>query len=256
MSWWRDVRNQADADQLMELVGGFHDSIIVQIRYEGDGYCDHNQRMAFTCDRRLVVRLDSQCAPQETPSVELAFDGLEELKLLPAPVDCTAIILEGELQVRDGSVCLELNSDIRICAAALCWRLVPKISFPLLWENPDAVDDEVIDTLSAEVAKEPPRLTRLLAPWALCGKECWENFARIIAAQSDAVLEHYAAGILVWLQDLNWPGSMLLFERLAKVRADKIDRAIEECIGFAENVCRDDEWVYFLHELQSKRIKI
>lgn len=256
MSWWRNVHNQADADQLMEIVGGFHDSIIVQIRYEGDGYCDHRQWMGFTYDRRLVVRLDSQCTPQETPAIELAFDGLEELQLLPDPVECTAIILKGELRVRDDSVCLKLNSDTRICAAALRWRLVPKITFSLLWENPDAVDDEVIDILSAEVAKDPTRIVPLMAPWALCGKVCWENFARIIAAQSDAVLEHYAAGVLVWLQDLNWPGSMLLFERLAKVRAGKIDRAIEECIDFAETACRDEEWVYFLRELQSKRIKI
>ena len=114
---------------------------------------------------------------------------------------------------------------------------------------------EIIDALSAKIAKDPTLIEAVLTKYPY-DKSTWENKARIIANQSDAVLEHYAAGILNWLQDLNWPGSMLLFERLKTVRPGRIDRAIEETIEFAETVCRDEEWADFLRELQSERKKI
>lgn len=256
MSYWGEIRTQADADRLMNLVGGFHDSIITQIRYEGDGYCDHRQWMSFTDSRRLVMRFDSQCTPKETPSIELVFDGLEEMNLLPAPADCTGEILGASLRAAEDMVHFELSSGTEICAAKLHWLLMPKISFRLLWENPDQVTDVIIESISAMISKDPSLIACVLSPWNLCDKSRWESFARVIANQSDAVLEHYAAGVLNWLQDLNWPGSMLLFDRLKTVRPGKIDRAIAECIEFAEEVCNDEEWAEFLRQLQQTRIKI
>lgn len=104
------------------------------------------------------------------------------------------------------------------------------------------------------IAKKPSLINNLLAPSALCGKPYWDSFARVIAAQSAAVLEH--CGVPNWLQDLNWLGSMRLFRRLKAVRPGKLDLAIADCIDFAITVCRDDEWTESLCALQSERMKI
>jgi hypothetical protein len=46
------------------------------------------------------------------------------------------------------------------------------------------------------------------------GKSVWENCAIILAAKSDEVLEPYLLRILEWLKDLNWPGALIILERL------------------------------------------
>jgi len=113
---------------------------------------------------------------------------------------------------------------------------------------------QAVADLSAYIAENPTLLPCVLTQYPF-DKGSWDNKAQVIAAQSDHVLEHYAAGVLDWLQDLNWPGSMRLFERLAAVRKGRLDAAIAECIQFAESL-NDEEWVCFLRELQAFRSKI
>lgn len=258
---WNYVETQADADDLMKRICGFHDSIITDLRYLDGGFVDIKGFMHFDRIHRLEMRFDSQFSM----SIQLVFEELIDLHLAPAPENYIDLILGAELWLEDETVWLAVDSERKsprddshtwVHARGLRWRFVEKPTFRLLWENPERIDDDLIKTLSSMVRNDPGRICILLAPWSLCGKECWENFARIIADQSDEVLEHYAAAIFAWLQDLNWPGSMLLYERLKKVRPGRIDRAIAETIKFAENVCRDEEWAYFLQELQSARIKI
>ncbi|MBR1757485.1 MAG: DUF5071 domain-containing protein [Lachnospiraceae bacterium] len=49
----------------------------------------------------------------------------------------------------------------------------------------------------------------------------WENCAIIIAERSDEDLSGYISNLLQWLQDMNWPGSFIIFNRLKSFRKKK-----------------------------------
>lgn len=114
--------------------------------------------------------------------------------------------------------------------------------------------EQAVAELTDYFRQHPDLLSCVLTQYPY-DKSVWDAKARVIAAQSDAVLEHYAAGVLDWLQDLNWPGSMRLFDRLTAVRKGRLDEAIAECIEFA-SVLNDEMWIEFLRELQVRRAKI
>lgn len=47
-------------------------------------------------------------------------------------------------------------------------------------------------------------------------KSVWENCARIVCERSDAELIPYLLDMLMWLQDLNWPGALQIMQRLLR----------------------------------------
>ena len=52
-------------------------------------------------------------------------------------------------------------------------------------------------------------------------KNVWGNCAIIIAEKSDQDLEPYLIELLEWLQDMNWPGAYLIYDRLICVSIEK-----------------------------------
>ena len=52
-------------------------------------------------------------------------------------------------------------------------------------------------------------------------KDVWENCAVILCERSDEELEFYISDMLLWLEDLNWPGASQIQERL--VQFQKVD---------------------------------
>ena len=51
-------------------------------------------------------------------------------------------------------------------------------------------------------------------------KNVWENCAKVLSERSDEELKPYIISLLEWLQDMNWPGAFIIFERL-KIYKDK-----------------------------------
>ena len=47
-------------------------------------------------------------------------------------------------------------------------------------------------------------------------KNIWENCAKILASKSDEILEPYLEHLLEWVEDINWPGALIIVERLKK----------------------------------------
>lgn len=45
-------------------------------------------------------------------------------------------------------------------------------------------------------------------------KAVWHNCAKVICYHNDAELEPYLQDMLLWLEDINWPGSELILNRL------------------------------------------
>lgn len=53
------------------------------------------------------------------------------------------------------------------------------------------------------------------------GKNVWDNCAVILCERSDEELEPYISAMLLWLEDLNWPGAERIQERLMQFQ--KVD---------------------------------
>ena len=47
-------------------------------------------------------------------------------------------------------------------------------------------------------------------------KNIWENCAKILASKSDETLEPYLEHLLEWVEDITWPGALIIVERLKK----------------------------------------
>ena len=74
---------------------------------------------------------------------------------------------------------------------------------------------------------------------------CFYNPAIKITIKMFGIVE-----LLAWLQDLNWPGALCIFDRLQKYE-DKVsyNRALDTCLKYAKAV-EDDVWESNLRMLQ------
>ena len=45
-------------------------------------------------------------------------------------------------------------------------------------------------------------------------KNVWDNCAKILSQKTDKELMPYLENLLEWLQDLNWPGALIILDRL------------------------------------------
>lgn len=81
-------------------------------------------------------------------------------------------------------------------------------------------------------------------------KNVWDNCAKILFKRTDEELSPYLIELLTWLQDLNWPGALCVFDRLQKYE-DKVSysRALDTCLKYAKAV-KDNVWESDLRMLQ------
>lgn len=77
----------------------------------------------------------------------------------------------------------------------------------------DGNNSEAIQQKGIELAKNIKNINVFLQP-AYLGKLVWENCAKILADRSDMDLQPYLPQLLEWLQDLTWPGTLIILERL------------------------------------------
>lgn len=83
-------------------------------------------------------------------------------------------------------------------------------------------------------------------------KSVWEPCAKVVALKSDEVLEEYMYLLLQWLQDMNWPGAEIIFDRLSQIPSEKIRDYVE----FSRNRAKrdnDEIWLNTLEALKDHR---
>lgn len=80
-------------------------------------------------------------------------------------------------------------------------------------------------------------------------KNIWENCALILSEKEDERLWPYLVRLLEWIKDLNWPGAMIIFERLQRYQKyEYLIEDIEDSMKIARAL--DDEiWLENLSEL-------
>ena len=125
---WHTVQSAQDAAALMRTVDGFHDSCLKELRYVSGAYMTVDGMSPTNDLRSLFVMI-------ETPrgALELAFSGLQTLRLSPATPDYTCEILDASLFVNDDGVVwcdsalsmrqIDSYDGTVICADALRYRL-------------------------------------------------------------------------------------------------------------------------------------
>lgn len=86
-------------------------------------------------------------------------------------------------------------------------------------------------------ARKVEHLSVFLQP--IESKSVWENCARVLIEKSDLELERYLIDLFKWLQDMNWPGAMLIYDRLKKMPENLWQLAYSVCLNQA--ICTDDD---------------
>ena len=73
-------------------------------------------------------------------------------------------------------------------------------------------------------------------------KSVWENCAKVLASKRDDVLDKYIFDMFRWLQDMNWPGADIIYNRLLLMPADmlawKFQRILADAIAL-----NDEPWI-------------
>lgn len=103
-----------------------------------------------------------------------------------------------------------------------------------------------------KLARKLEDLSLLILPFANGeSKSLWENCARALYEISDERLEHYLPSLIEWLQDLNWPGALIILDRLKVFSGNKLIKPFMERFDYAVNLNNEEGlmWIDNLSEL-------
>ena len=105
-----------------------------------------------------------------------------------------------------------------------------------------------------ELAKGAKYLFPFLQPFLpnRKSKSVWEPCAKVIADRSDEELAPYLSFLFEWLQDLNWPGSEIILDRLAKMPKALTEETLKYSKSRAEKNL-DEMWLVWLKEFESRQ---
>ena len=90
------------------------------------------------------------------------------------------------------------------------------------WNNPQSEQKK-----GRDLAKDVECINVFFQPLSeQFNKNVWENCARILVERSDRELQPYLSSLLLWLEDMNWPGAEIILKRLKEYRVDKVLRLV------------------------------
>ena len=152
----------------------------------------------------------------------------------------SAAAVRPHARIRSGQV-----TSHRISIAMLTDELRSRIQ-GLHWGNPDEVQKASINGLLDIPVEDMVFLTP--AHHDVCPKFCWMNSAIVLKMVGFPRLTPILPQLLVWFQDLNWPGARTILDLLKGCDKADLVRAIEGLVPQirAEN---DGMWAYFLVDL-------
>ena len=79
-------------------------------------------------------------------------------------------------------------------------------------------------------------------------KMVWEPCAKIVAMRSNKELEPFLLMLLEWIQDLNWPGALMIYNRLTQIPFSSMELAFRHTRTMAEQT-NDSCWLAVLDGL-------
>ncbi len=105
----------------------------------------------------------------------------------------------------------------------------------LSWDSDEETQQEGI-----QEAQKIEYLSVLFQP--IESKSVWENCAKVLASKSDDDLEIYIFHMFMWLQDMNWPGAEIIYNRLLVMPEDMITWRFRHSFSDAI-VLKDNPWI-------------
>ena len=130
-----------------------------------------------------------------------------------------------------------------------CWVKeceVMKNEYKVILNKMDWNNSEEIQLEGRREASKVTDLKWLMQPVEYeLGKGVWDNCAMVLSEKNDDKLVGYLDDLLEWLQDLNWPGSLTILNRLLVFDEEILKPRLEEIIDIAY---KDDDidWLYNL----------
>lgn len=106
------------------------------------------------------------------------------------------------------------------------------------------------------LAREIEDLSLLILPPAT--PDVWECCAQVLVEKSDEALEPHLEKILEWIQDLNWPGALLILDRLMIFSGAKLRKYFINRVNYLKNLGGNDGLIqmnYLSELLGNKELK-
>lgn len=119
----------------------------------------------------------------------------------------------------------------------------------LNWNLPLDIQDDAICKMASMIDLNPKDLLQPVS------KEYWGNAAKVLLKMGYPRIREAIPGLLIWLQDINWPGSNEVMELLRTIPKAEFVPFLEDTVK--EALSSDDEiWIenlsYFLSQLKLK----
>lgn len=111
------------------------------------------------------------------------------------------------------------------------------------WENSNEVQEKGIS-----LAKGVKCISAFLQP---DGKNLWDNCAKIIYNRTDEELRPYLPRLFEWVQDLNWPGALIIMERLRIFIKDDVFAAVMDDARRYARAIHNEPWINTLDEISN-----
>lgn len=125
---------------------------------------------------------------------------------------------------------------------------IDKIYKMLSWDN-----NEEIQLWGIKEAENIKSLNVFILPILQNNsKSVWKNCAKILVNKSNGELKPYLIEILKWLQDMNWPGAELIYDRLLNFSYHDIETPLRICLSIAEQR-NDSPWKKALISLRDEK---
>lgn len=117
-----------------------------------------------------------------------------------------------------------------------------------IYEMLDSKNDLKTQKKGIELAIKMEVIDDFILPmYPLYNKNIWENCARIIVTRNDQELIPYMMEILEWLQDLTWPGTLIILDRLMVFSGELLLEPYSKTIIHAlEDEEENGEWLNHL----------
>ena len=80
-------------------------------------------------------------------------------------------------------------------------------------------------------------------------KGVWDSCAKVVAMRSDEELAPYLHLLFEWLQDMNWPGAIKVYNRLSQIPFEKLETALRYSKQRAQET-NDTLWMSALEDFQ------
>jgi len=100
---WKELKDQNDLDELMNIFGRFHDSCIKESYMWTEHYVNEDLVMRLSVKRDVRVRILIQRQCLNPSAIELMFEEVTKILITPSPEDYDSLIYEATFLHTNGT---------------------------------------------------------------------------------------------------------------------------------------------------------